>query len=314
MKFFKLVFGGLLITILVAGISFAQIEKELQEMLYPEKTDSAQAATDSLAKMPVKDFSEMVRVPGGNFIMGYDDGEFDERPVRTVFLDEYWIDKYPVTNAQYAVFLNGYVKKFPNDTAKISDFFDENISHIHRDGEQFVVDAKFSHHPVVGVTWFGAQAYAEFYLKKLPTEAQWEKAARGTDGRIFPWGNEIDSSRANYWASGDPFEPETTPVGFFNGEDYQGFQTSDAKSVYGCYDMVGNVREWVADWYQWDYYATGKKINPSGPETGEKKVVRGGGYLFHADQLRATFRYALEPDQAASFIGFRCMRRTAPVK
>ncbi|NOZ61426.1 MAG: formylglycine-generating enzyme family protein [Calditrichaeota bacterium] len=315
MRSFKYFFLNFLFFMLVnAALSFAQIEKELQQILYPEKGDSATAKAESLAVIPVKDTAEMVRVPAGNFLMGSEDFEFDERPAHKVFLDEYWIDKYPVTNARYARFLNAFLEKFPGDSGKIGSFFDEEISQVHRQDELFVVDSVFADHPMVGVTWFGANAYAEFYLKRLPTEAEWEKAARGTDGKLYPWGNEIDSSRANFWNSGDPFEEGTTPVGFYNGQNYQGFQTKDSQSPYGCYDMVGNVREWVADWYQWDYYAKGRKINPKGPESGDKKVARGGGYLFHADELRATLRYSLEPDRAASFIGFRCVRRTAPVK
>ncbi len=310
----------LLCAMLISLVSFSQLEaqneKELQELLYPEKQDTvnAEKPDSTIIGFPSRENSEMVRVPAGNFIMGSENFEFDERPQRKVFLDEYWIDRYPVTNARYAQFLNAFLQKYPAERDTIETFFDEEISRVHWNGEKFVVDSGFATHPMVGVTWYGAAAYAKFYLKRLPTEAEWEKAARGTDGRLYPWGNEIDSSCANYWSSNDPFEEGTTPVGFYNGEDHSGFRTKDSKSPYGCYDMVGNVKEWVADWYKWDSYAKGRKINPRGPETGTKKVVRGGGFLFHAEDLRTTIRYSLEPEKAASYIGFRCVRTSAPVK
>ena len=314
-KFKTISLTFILITIVIVTNGFSQIEQELNKLLYPEEMDTSLATGQDTVKkaIPVQ-FNEMVYIPAGNFIMGSEEFELDERPVRQVFLEKFWIDKYPVTNQQYADFLNQYIEMYPDrqfEIEKLINLEAESVKIILQEDRFVPVDA-FENHPVVHVSWYGADAYARFYNKRLPTEAEWEKAARGIEGRIYPWGDVIDSSKANYWDSKDPFEEGTTPVGFYNGGNYQGFQTSDSHSPFGVYDMVGNVKEWVSDWYQWDYYSKSTKIDPKGPQSGVKKVVRGGGYLFHAKDLRTTLRYALKPNESTSFIGFRCASSIEP--
>ncbi|MDW7681935.1 MAG: SUMF1/EgtB/PvdO family nonheme iron enzyme, partial [bacterium] len=281
----QMIFRGILIwllfSLLLISSGYAQIERELELLLYPERADSQQIElepADSIAIDLLIDVAEMVEISAGNFIMGSDDHELDERPQRGVFVEKFWIDKYPVTNGQYAIFLNEFQKRFPDREADIAKFIRlgaDGCGIIVREGQFFPVGS-LQNHPVVYVSWHGADAYCKFYQKRLPTEAEWEKAVRGVNGNIFPWGDSIDGSLANYWDSGDPFDNGTTPVGFFNGREKNGFQTSDGRSPFGVYDLVDNVREWVADWYQWNYYSHSTRIDPRGPEKRVKKVVRGG--------------------------------------
>ncbi len=165
------------------------------------------------------------------------------------------------------------------------------------DGAGFGVKPGYENHPVTMVTWFGARGYAEFYGYSLPSERQWEKAARGTDSRPYPWGTGIDPTRANYYHSHDPFEREgrvgdTTPVGFYSGRTYAGFATSDSRSPYGLYDMAGNVGEWTADVYEGTHL----------------RYIRGGSKADYGYDLRVWTRFSAGPDYASPGVGFRCAR------
>ena len=285
-------------------------------MLNPTKNDTISKRKEKDQQEEIKlDLNEMVRVPAGNFIMGSNNAEIDERPVHIVFLDEYWINKYPITNEQYVSFLNSFLETFPERQFDIENFIhlEKKQVKIRFINNRFVTVIPYGKHPVTNVTWFGASEYAKFYNKRLPTEAEWEKAARGIDGNPYPWGEKVDSSFSNYWDSKDPFENGTSSVGFYNGQLYFGFQTSDSQSPFKVYDMVGNVKEWVSDWYKWNYYSMGEKINPRGPVNGDKKIVRGGGFLFHAEDLRTTLRNALEPNKSKHYIGFRCVTSVNPI-
>ncbi|HEX9975449.1 MAG TPA: formylglycine-generating enzyme family protein [bacterium] len=266
--------------------------------------------TNTFQQTIINNYKHMIYIPAGSFFMGHGDFELDERPVHEIYLDDYWINKYQVTNREFARFLNEYIEKYPEKDIEIATFINlsSEDSRIYYEASSYVASYEYENHPVVNVTWHGADAYCRFYEKHLPTEAEWEKAARGTDQRLYSWGNSVDSSRANYWDSGDPFDNGTTPVGFYNGQNYSEFQTNDSPSFFGGYDMGGNVREWVSDWYLWNFYAQSPTTNPAGPKSGTKKVVRGGSYLFHSDDLRVTARYSTSPEHSISFIGFRCVK------
>jgi formylglycine-generating enzyme required for sulfatase activity len=227
--------------------------------------------------------SEMVLVPAGNFLMGSTSGNADEQPQHTVYLDAYYIDKYEVTNAEFEQFIDagGY------DIQALWSASGWNA----RQGNGWTAPAFWASgsynsgpgypgFPVVGVSYYEAEAYATFVGKRLPTEAEWEKAARGTDARTYPWGEGISTSRANYSSSGDPFEPYSTPVGFYDGRLHPNppFQTTDSPSPYGGYDLAGNVLEWVRDWYSATYYASSPSSNPPGPVSGSYRVLRGGSW------------------------------------
>jgi formylglycine-generating enzyme required for sulfatase activity len=220
-------------------------------------------------------------VPAGQFTMGSDQGEPDEKPVHTVTLDAYSIDKYEVTNALYAVCVETGVCAAP---AKIASNSRPN----------YYQDSQFAHYPVIQVNWDQARTYCAWREARLPSEAEWEKAARGTDQRTYPWGEGIDATRANY----NPQVGDTTAVGQYPG----------GVSPYGLYDMAGNVSEWVNDWYQADYYATldENAANPLGPASGEARVLRGGDWRSYESILRVSRRIRGTLESTNFDFGFRC--------
>lgn len=228
------------------------------------------------------DGMKMVYVPEGTFIMGSDDhdaGE-DEKPVRNVRLDAFWIDKYEVTNGQYERCVAAGVCTMPSETKSAKQ-------------DSYYGNVEFENHPVIYVNWHQAQIYCQWVGGDLPTEAQWEKAARGEDGNKYPWGNESpNSSYANY----DNNEGDTTAVGTYSG----------GRSVYGAMDMAGNVWEWVRDWYQ-NKYDAHETDNPTGPSGGTYRVLRGGSWYDISRNIRSSLRYYYYPSSTYDLIGFRCV-------
>jgi formylglycine-generating enzyme required for sulfatase activity len=245
------------------------------------------------------DYSAIVSIPAGEFQMGCDDSHptelcnSHELPLHTVYLDEYAIGKYEVTNAQYAEFLNAEGNQEEGGWTWLDA--DDPLVRIHESGGVWHPDAGYNNHPVAQVTWYGARAYCQWQGKRLPTEAEWEKAARGSsDTRRYPWGDEDpDCWRANSsLCVGD-----TTPVGSY----------PSGVSPYGALDMAGNVFEWVNDWYGIDYYDTSPHSNPQGPGVGQSKVVRGGDWLLVRFYVRVPGRNISPPDgYGKRSFGFRC--------
>jgi formylglycine-generating enzyme required for sulfatase activity len=230
-----------------------------------------------------KDGMVMVYVPAGEFQMGSENGAADESPVHAVYLDAFWIDQTEVTNAMYARCVQSGKCEAPS--------FTKSFTH-----ESYYGSFEFDDYPVIYVSWSDAVAYCNWAGRRLPAEAEWEKAARGTDGRVYPWGNAIDSSYANYnLDAGD-----TTAVGSF--EKGVGF--------YNTYDMAGNVFEWVADWYDAGYYTSSPDKNPNGPSSGLYRVLRGGSWLNSDFNLRASSRIRFNSASTDNYIGFRCARST----
>jgi formylglycine-generating enzyme required for sulfatase activity len=233
------------------------------------------------AKVTAQDGAEMVLVPAGPFLMGSLDGDPDERPVRQVLLEAFYIDKFEVTHEQYAAFVKATGRKAPIDWA---------------DGKMPVALSK---HPVVNVTWADADAYARWSGKRLPTEAEWEKAARGTNGRMYPWGDDASKKSASGEDAKDPKHPEgcTFPAGTF----------PDDVSIYGVMDMAGNVWEWTADWY--GAYPGNDAMEL---EYGRKfKVIRGGGAIDYYGALstrRCADRARSVPYGTYDALGFRCVK------
>jgi formylglycine-generating enzyme required for sulfatase activity len=240
-------------------------------------------------KVAVEEEATEILVPKGAFIMGsYEYGNGDERPVRLVrHLEEFFIDRYPVTNARYTAFLNECFrgKKSLTDAEEHS-LIHLKCSKIQEEKGVFRATCGYEDHPVTGVTWYGAVAYCEWRSKQegrtvvLPTESMWEKAARGALGRTYPWGNGWDPPRCNTY---EGEKRDTTKVGNYTlGE-----------APLGCSDMAGNVWEWL---YIWSY------------EYKDRKVLRGGSWNSHRYLARCTCPFSLDPGGSFDFIGFRCAR------
>lgn len=258
---------------------------------------------------------EMLLVPAGDFTMGTTGGNPSEQPVHVVYLDAFYVDKFEVTNAEFQRFMDagGYTTRAFWSDAGWSWRTANNITVPAYWGiGQYHSGPDYPGFPIVGISYYEAEAFANFVGKRLPTEAEWEKAARGTDARTYPWGEGIDPSRANYYQSGDPYEPDnTTPVGFYDGRLHPSppFQTTDSPSPYGAYDQAGNVWEWVRDWYSSTYYSSSPAANPQGPATGTLRVLRGASWGNGAVDLRSTLRYWFEPYvRIYRTLGFRCAR------
>ncbi len=218
---------------------------------------------------------DMIHIPAGEFIRGSDDSP-DERPKKKIYLDDFYIDEHPVTNREYTEFIRDTKHKYPEGWIKGT----------YPSGKD--------DHPVVGVSWEDAKAYAEWAGKRLPTEAEWEKAARGSDGRRYPWGDNFDKDRCNTLPAGIG---DTTSVGRHSPE---------GDSPYGVTDMAGNIWEWVADWYDENYYRLAPDRNPLSPRDGRYKVARGGSYLDAGSYARITYRYRYSPSTRLDILGFRC--------
>lgn len=259
-----------------------------------------------------------IQIPAGEFYFG------QHNDIQTT--DAYEIMVTDVTTAQYAAFLNqaladGYVKVdgdhivgyYPGDEfhgvkheEKIAEGdwmfipLNDPSQRIQFDGEKFSPQAGYENHPMTMVTWFGAWGYCGYFDERLPTELEWEKVARGTDTRPFPWGDEIMRENANFYSSRDPFEDmnsfgsRTSPVGFYNGKTYNGYVTLDSASPYGLYDMAGNVWQWTGDVYEGMHY----------------RFMRGGSKDTYDMDLRIWTRNNATPTYLSPGVGFRCARNS----
>lgn len=260
-------------------------------------------------------YGELVFVPAGPFLMGDDAGvgEPRERPAHTVELDAFYIAKYETTNAQWKRFLEdpGYQDtRFWPDGRVVPI---EQIPYWTQPTNHGGATPDSANYPVIGVNWDAAVAYCRWLSAKtgktyrLPTEAEWEKAARGADGRRYPWGDTIDHDVANF--VGSQSYDTVMPVGYFDGSRRGDHQTRSNASPYGAFDMAGNVMEWTADWYSRDYYASSPSRNPTGPETGAYRVIRGGAFNLDPSELRTSGRTAAWPSfKAHRMVGFRVAR------
>ncbi len=236
----------------------------------------------------------MALVPAGTFAMGQADGDKDERPVHHVNLGAFCMDVAPVTNLQYAAFLNetGNRKEGGKKWLDTDCLACPLLVRIKEKSGTFAPKNGYADHPVIKVSWYGAKAYCERSGKMLPSEAQWEKAARGgLAGKKFPWGDSVDEKLANINGQ------NTTPVKSFPANGY------------GLYDMAGNVWEWAEDWYDPRYYSRSPETDPRGPAGGELKVLRGGSW-FHPDSSRCAQRASDHPrsDVFCFVTGFRCVQ------
>ena len=282
--------------------------------------------------------AEMVKLDGGPFLMGTDSDQAfpldGEGPVRKVELAPFYIDRYAVTNTNFADFVKATGFKTESERLGWSFVFQGHISAARR--SDFVMatvpgaswwckiagaawdhpegpDSDISnrpHYPVTHVSWNDANAYAEWAGKRLPTEAEWEYAARGgLEQKLFPWGDELTPEgkhRCNVW-QGD------FPLVDLAEDGYAGCAPVDAflPSAYGLHNITGNTWEWCSDWFSSSYHLTAARVNPVGPLWGRAKVMKGGSYLCHhsyCNRYRVAARTSNEPDSATTNIGFRCVR------
>jgi serine/threonine-protein kinase len=224
----------------------------------------------------------MINVPAGTFTMGNNDAASSaERPAHSVYLAAYAIDKYEVTNRLYKACVDAGVCP---PLVYVSSHTRPNYYGNH----------EFDEFPVVNVDWNMAKTYCEWRGARLPTEAEWEKAARGTDGRIYPWGNDAPNKNLlNY----NQETGNTTKIGSYEA----------GKSFYGVYDMAGNVMEWVNDWYGEAYYQSSPPSNPLGPDSGQYRVLRGGSWANLDYDVRSAYRDRYDPSSPNYLVGFRCV-------
>jgi serine/threonine-protein kinase len=261
----------------------AQRPTEAPKVEAQETTEPPKGAVQVSAKGGM----EMVYVPAGEFAMGSENGDSDEKPVHSVYLDGYWIDKTEVTNGMYQKCVQSGGCMAPHGVS----------SYTH---DSYYGNATYENYPVIKVDWNQASAYCQWAGGRLPSEADWEKAARGPDGRTYPWGEGIDCGKANYRGkSGNDYcIGDTTAV----GSDPLG------ASPYGALDMAGNVWEWVNDWYDKKYYANSPVKNPAGSSDGSLRVLRGGSWSDNVWNVRTAIRIYNGPSSWVDSIGFRCVR------
>jgi sulfatase modifying factor 1 len=254
----------------------------------PSPAKDGQAPTFEVTKG--KDGAPMILIPSGPFTMGSNDGLPNERPEHVVTLDAYYIDQYEVTLALYRKFLDAG----PHESPPTWD--DEAATTV---GDR----------PAIGMKWADADAYCKWAGKRLPTEAEWEKAARGTDARRYPWGSmqpfvDIANYNRGLWVS-EAITLAAVTSGLEGMSVRHGLKEG-GKSPYGLNHMAGNAAEWVSDWYERDYYLKSPDKNPTGPTQGEKRVLRGGSWADLPLALRVTARISAEPEFEDRTIGFRC--------
>jgi formylglycine-generating enzyme required for sulfatase activity len=257
--------------------------------------------------MSATDAPSLARIPAGEFTMGASDADEDQRPVHRVHVSEFYIGRFAVTQDDYARFIRatGYpapaIRGLPLIAAGGRDSIFKELAapYVWEQGEP---PPGHGGHPVVLVRYDDALAYCRWLSEvlgratRLPTGAEWEKAARGgEEGRRYPWGNDFDASHCNYLA-----EPSlkrqrgTRPTGMFPANQY------------GLYDVIGNVWEWVSDWYGATYYSDGEVRDPRGPDAGNMRIVRGGSWVNdNPSMLRAAYRHQVPPDTYAYSVGFR---------
>jgi sulfatase modifying factor 1 len=323
----------LLFTLLRGEISPSDVMAEVRESASPTPQGVSTSVPVDISVPPtstptptpapeaeiVNEGHPMVLVPAGTFVMGSTDEDIGaayalcesmfpndspcgeqgfeaETPAHEVYLDAYYIDLYEVTNQEFADFLNESDNQVEGGVPWL-EVNDDQVRIRRVDGVWEALP-DYSDHPVTEVTWHGAQAYCRARGGRLPTEAEWEKAARwnpdtGEETR-YPWGNQApDASLANFGLN----VGHTVAVGSY----------PEGRSPLGLYDMAGNVFEWVSDWYDAEYYADSPAENPQGPDSGTQRVVRGGSWGDFSFLQRSTNRGALGPEAALNFIGFRCV-------
>jgi len=282
------------------------------------QTSNEITTTAGPVKVAGKDGMVLVYIPAGEFTMG-SDSDASAKPAHTVYLDAYWIDRTEVTNTMFTAFIAA--------TGYQTDAVKQGGGYVFTDGDwQYVKGPSWKHphgrgtnldglgdYPVVEVSWNDAAAYCQWAGRRLPTEAEWEKAARGTDGRTYPWGEQPPAGNLLNFAD------QNLPVSFADTNTNDGYQFSapvgrfpEGASPYGVMDMAGNVWEWVADFFSDTYYQESPASNPPGPASGDARVLRGGSWGNDLVEVRTFFRRGHSADVPSDRLGFRCAASTLP--
>jgi len=280
--------GGLRPKLQPQEIARPQYEPDPAAVFQVDKTVAIYTPTKTEPKEIKPILTEMVVIEGGTFLRGSNNGARDEMPRHAVHLPSFAIDCHPVTNEQFVRFLlamGGEKDANNNDIIRLRD------SRIRKNGGKLTIESGYSKHPAVGVSWYGAMAYAKWVGKRLPTEAEWEVAAYGgTESAQYPTGDDVERSGANF------FNSDTTSV------------LSYPPNGYGLYDVAGNVYEWCTDWYGYHYYETSMQEpeNPTGPAQGVYRVLRGGCWKSLKEDMRCSHRHRNNPGIMNGTYGFRC--------
>jgi formylglycine-generating enzyme required for sulfatase activity len=253
--------------------------------LHPTETFTATVSTiinTPNTPPPPNPGSSRILVPAGAFTMGSNGGDKIEQPPHTVNVSAFYIDKNEVTNALYKQCVDAGSCQPPTDPSS-------------KTRSSYYGNPDYGEYPVIYVNWNMADAYCKWQGGRLPTEAEWEKAARGLDGRTFPWGEGVSCANANF----SDCNNDTIKVGTY----------VSAKSPFGLFDMAGNVWEWVSDWYQGNYYsiAGNGMSDPQGPASGQERVIRGGSWMNAGKSIRSTIRNSSDPSKSSNAVGFRCV-------
>lgn len=315
-------FWLLISLLLVTSLTACSLLSSLGIDLGTKKEDAAENPAEVNLGVGFKEVRQadgmvMMYIPSGEFTMGSSEamvekmvgqnwcpsckkGSFgQEMPAHKVTLNAYWIDQFEVTNAQYSLCVAAGACNPPTNTSGYS-------------GAAYYGEPAFASYPVTGVTWQDAESYCQWADARLLTEAEWEKAARGMDERLFPWGDMVVSANGNFCDQSCPMDdrvnlfndgfPETAPVGSFPA----------STSPYGALDMSGNVWEWVADWYDKGYYGNSPADNPTGPPMGTERVIRGGSWIDMIGAMRVSNRSFINPGSYYYNIGIRCGASSMP--
>jgi formylglycine-generating enzyme required for sulfatase activity len=245
----------------------------------PRVFTNTNSALDEIVK------EEMVFIPAGEFVRGTNDGGYNERPQGVMYVEGFWIDQYEVTNHHYLEFVEATGHRKPGLPSRYA---------------RKMVHLRGPNQPVTYVSWNDAFVYCQWKGKRLPREAEWEKAVRGEDGRTWPWGERMEGHPANFGVAGDGFK-YTAPVGSFPLD----------RSVFGVYDGAGNLMEWVDNWYVENLYHPTKVREKEERTSKTYKTLRGGGYTSRGIDLRITNRMFMVPDFRDETIGFRCAKSDA---